>query len=78
MTVPSPPCTTLLPNLSADLVRRVLGRSDYSAAQEQEAELVASMIAQRARRDPVDSPGPVTPPEVADGLARLGSIFATD
>ncbi|MGA3489749.1 hypothetical protein ACK8GG_17275 [Micromonosporaceae bacterium DT55] len=67
----------LLPNLSADLVRRVLGRSDYSAAQEQEAELVASMIAQRARRDPVDSPGPVTP-EVADGLARLGSIFATD
>ena len=51
----------LLPNLSADLVRRVLGRSDYSAAQEQEAELVASMIAQRARRDPVDSPGPSRP-----------------
>ncbi|KXK61327.1 hypothetical protein AWW66_14370 [Micromonospora rosaria] len=64
----------LLPNLSADLVRRVLGRSDYSAQQEQEAELVASMISQRARRDPSGRAGPVTP-EVADGLARLGSIF---
>ena len=67
----------LLPNLSADLVRRVLGRSDYSARQEQEAELVASMIAQRAHREPASRPAPVAP-EVADGLARLGSIFATD
>ncbi|MFJ8689648.1 hypothetical protein [Micromonospora wenchangensis] len=66
----------LLPNLSTDLVRRVLGRSDYSAAQEQEAELVASMIAHRARRGPTGGTGPVTP-EVADGLARLGSIFDT-
>ncbi|MBU2666325.1 hypothetical protein KOI35_22745 [Actinoplanes bogorensis] len=66
----------LLPNLSDDLVRRVLGRSDYSVAQEQEAELIASMIAQRARRGPAAGTGPVDP-EVADGLARLGSIFDT-
>ncbi|MGW0435938.1 hypothetical protein ACWDV4_25765 [Micromonospora sp. NPDC003197] len=63
----------LLPNLSSDLVRRVLGRSDYTADQEQEAELVASMIAQRARRRASGT----TSPEVADGLARLGSVFDT-
>ncbi|WP_174554116.1 hypothetical protein [Microtetraspora fusca] len=63
----------LLPNLSVDLVRRVLGRTDYSAAEEQEAELVASMVAQRARRR---SAGSVAP-ELADGLARVGSIFDT-
>lgn len=63
----------LLPNLSSDLVRRVLGRSDYTAAQEQEAELVASMIAQRARR----RAGSTASPDVADGLARLGSVFDT-
>ncbi|MER7416554.1 hypothetical protein ABT346_07165 [Micromonospora peucetia] len=66
----------LLPNLSVDLVRRVLGRSDYSAVQEQEAELIASIIAQRARRGPTGGTGPVDP-EMADGLARLGSIFDT-
>ena len=63
----------LLPSLSSELVRRVLGRSDYSAEQEQEAELVASMIAQRAHR----RSGSSVSPEFADGLARLGSVFDT-
>ncbi|MFC0863797.1 hypothetical protein ACFHYQ_15950 [Sphaerimonospora cavernae] len=63
----------LFPHLSGDLVRRVLGRTDYSAAEEQEAELVASMIAQRARRRQAGS----VAPEIADGLARVGSIFDT-
>ncbi|MFF4779072.1 hypothetical protein ACFY05_40260 [Microtetraspora fusca] len=63
----------LLPNLSGDLVRRVLGRTDYSGAEEQEAELVASMIARRARRRLAGS----VAPELADGLARVGSIFDT-
>jgi hypothetical protein len=61
----------LVPHLSAELVRRVLGRSGYPVAQEQEAELVASMIAQRARRGAT----PAVAPEVAGGVARLGSIF---
>ncbi|WP_433501012.1 ImmA/IrrE family metallo-endopeptidase [Sphaerimonospora sp. CA-214678] len=61
----------LFPHLGGDLIRRVLGRTDYSAAEEQEAELVASMISQRARRRPAGS----VAPEIADGLARVGSIF---
>ncbi|GAA1242022.1 hypothetical protein GCM10009665_35980 [Kitasatospora nipponensis] len=42
----------LLPHLSAELVQRVLGRTVYTEPQEQEAELVASMILHRASRAP--------------------------
>jgi IrrE N-terminal-like domain len=40
----------LLPNLDPSMIRRVLGRTEYSAEEEQEAELLASMIKQRAER----------------------------
>ena len=40
----------LLPSLDPDLVDRVLGRTHYSAAEEQEAELIASLILERASR----------------------------
>lgn len=39
--------TMLTPNLPVELVRRVLGRTTYLAEQEQEAELVASLIMRR-------------------------------
>ncbi|MFD8210154.1 ParH-like protein [Streptomyces sp. NPDC059695] len=45
----------LLPGLSPDLVRRVLGRTVYAEPAEQEAELLASLILHRALRE---GPGP--------------------
>jgi hypothetical protein len=41
---------SLLPDLDPAMVRRVLGRTGYSADEEREAELLASLIAQRAAR----------------------------
>lgn len=38
----------LLPDLDPEVVRRVLGRTTYSAVEEQEAELLATLIRQRA------------------------------
>lgn len=40
----------LLPNLDPTMIRRVLGRTEYSADEEQEAELLAGLIKQRAER----------------------------
>jgi hypothetical protein len=39
----------LLPSLDPEMVRRVLGRTGYSTTEEREAEMLASMIRQRAR-----------------------------
>jgi hypothetical protein len=53
---------TLLPSLDPQLVQRVLGRSHYSSRQEQEAEIVASLILQRAKRmagRPTEATSPV-------------------
>jgi hypothetical protein len=58
----SGPAATLFPNLPADLVRRVLGRTVYTEREEQEAELIASLILHRA----VLRGGTVSPP-----VARL-------
>lgn len=41
----------LFPDLAPGTVRRVLGRGAYSSEEEQEAELLASMILQRAGRE---------------------------
>jgi hypothetical protein len=38
----------LLPDLDPEMVRRILGRTTYSAVEEQEAELLASLIRQHA------------------------------
>ncbi|MGX7823793.1 hypothetical protein ACTG9Q_01750 [Actinokineospora sp. 24-640] len=42
---------TLLPSLDPALVQRVLGRAGYSTEEEREAEMLASLIRQRARTD---------------------------
>lgn len=41
----------LLPDLDPRMVRRVLGRTTYLAVEEQEAELLATLIQQRAQRE---------------------------
>lgn len=70
----------LLPNLDPRMVARVLGRTHYTAEEEQEAEMIASMILQRARRGvpaPVRRTGPVPPHpsdhDGADVVARIES-----
>lgn len=60
----------LLPSLSPELIRRVLGRTVYTEVQEQEAELLASLIAQRiAHTEDVREPAADTE------LARLDALF---
>jgi hypothetical protein len=61
----------LMPHLSPELVRRVLGRTTYSEVEEQEAELVASLLAQRVRRGAVPAPDA----EIPDGVARFGNLL---
>jgi hypothetical protein len=71
-TTMAPPAGTeaLLPHLPDSLVHRVLGRTVYSQPQEQEAELLASLIRSRAARDD-------RAPSLADGeQSRLGSMFS--
>lgn len=67
----------LMPNLSPELIRRVLGRTTYTALEEQEAELLASLIAQRVVRDDGvrEAPVPVEDSEIAGGMARLDTLF---
>ncbi len=67
----------LMPNLSPELVRRVLGRTSYSAVEEQEAELLASLLAQRVAR--TANRGPARTDEsgsdLAGGMARVDNLF---
>ncbi|MER6523961.1 ParH-like protein [Streptomyces sp. NPDC001508] len=65
----------LLPHLPASLVQRVLGRTVYTEPQEEEAELVASLILNRAAqrvRTGTALPSPAGPEE-----ARLRSLFGS-
>ncbi|MDJ0340914.1 ParH-like protein [Streptomyces sp. H10-C2] len=68
----------LLPHLSGELVRRVLGRSVYSDVQEQEAELIASLALHRPTRKvrrPRDAwLAAADRTDVTEALARLGPI----
>ncbi|MEU5087779.1 ParH-like protein [Streptomyces sp. NPDC021356] len=64
----------LLPHLPSDLVRRVLGRTVYTLPQEAEAELVASLILNRASR--LQRTQDSAPPPGQDE-ARLRSLFGT-
>lgn len=56
----------LFPDLNASLVRHVLARSAYSATEEREAELLASLIRERVDRDgpPADADGTDVPAAV--------------
>ncbi len=48
----------LFPHLSPALVSRVMGRTTYSALEEQEAELLATLMLQRAGRPALGHSGP--------------------
>jgi hypothetical protein len=64
----------LLPNLSPNLIRRMLCRTIYSSDNERQAELFASIVLQRAGRS---VPRAEVAPDIADGLARIASAFDT-
>ncbi|RJQ79797.1 hypothetical protein D5S17_10135 [Pseudonocardiaceae bacterium YIM PH 21723] len=59
----------LMPGLSEQLVRRVLGRTVYSATEEREAELFATLVLQRA------GSAPAQPDKDVPGLDRLDAVF---
>lgn len=61
-----------MPNLSPELVRRVLGRTTYTEVEEREAELVATLLAQRVVR-PEEPREPAA--DVPDGVRRFDSLF---
>ncbi|MCZ1012559.1 ImmA/IrrE family metallo-endopeptidase [Streptomyces lydicus] len=60
----------LFPDLNPEVLRDIFGRTSYSDIQEEEAEIMASLILERANRRP---PGPTwsVPPEAADAVARI-------
>ena len=60
----------LMPDLDPGMVRRTLGRTNYSTVEEREAEMVASLISRAAS---LGAPAGtwVAPPEVADVFDRL-------
>ncbi|MET9258630.1 hypothetical protein [Amycolatopsis sp. NPDC004079] len=63
----------LLPTLSPELVQRVLGRTVYTEVQEQEAELLATLVAHRAARG--HDPAPAENARVSRGLALVERWF---
>ncbi|MEU5102390.1 MULTISPECIES: ParH-like protein [unclassified Streptomyces] len=63
----------LLPHLPPSLVQRVLGRTVYSEPQEEEAELVASLILSRAAQ--LDRAGHAKASSADPEQARLHSLF---
>ena len=63
----------LLPDLDAAMVRRVLTRTSYTRVEEQEAEMTATLILQRAGRS--NRAASTTAPEERAVLERLGSTL---
>ncbi|MEC3973705.1 hypothetical protein [Amycolatopsis sp. H20-H5] len=69
---------TLMPNLSPELVRRVLGRTTYTEVQEREAELLATLLAQRVARTEGFRDTPASDErdgEIAGGMARIDTFL---
>ncbi|UNO43026.1 ParH-like protein [Streptomyces sp. MST-110588] len=64
----------LVPGLDTGEVESVLGRSHYSDVEEQEAELIASLILQRADRTVSRRPATSQQAEV---LSRMDSVFGS-
>jgi hypothetical protein len=64
----------LLPTLDIDVIRRVMGRTNYTAVEEQEAEMIASLVLDRVavRAAPEDV---VSDSEVAAVIGRLESTL---
>ncbi|HEV2953904.1 MAG TPA: hypothetical protein VG015_07420 [Candidatus Dormibacteraeota bacterium] len=63
----------LFPDLQSDLVRGVLNRQAYSTVDELEAELLATLICERAGRGARRTPKPVCPPGGFVGRFQLFS-----
>ena len=66
----------LLPSLDVDVVRRVMGRTNYSAVEEQEAEMIASLVLDRVelRAAPRDV---VSDSELSTVIGRLESTLGS-
>lgn len=61
-----------LPDLSPETVQHVLARTDYSMPQEQEAEIIATLILERGSRRPAGpASAPGSPAPAAQVLGRL-------
>ncbi|WP_188316831.1 ImmA/IrrE family metallo-endopeptidase [Solihabitans fulvus] len=67
----------LLPNIDPAVVRRVLGRSNYSEQDEQEAEMFASLILSKAGFRVDTRHIPVASEEISDVLNRLWSVLGS-
>ncbi|MEU7560284.1 CUE domain-containing protein [Streptomyces eurythermus] len=66
----------LFPDIAPEVVRRVLQRTRYSDSNEQEAEIVASLLLAR-RRQPSGSPPPLHSPD-SEVISRLRAAIAMD
>lgn len=64
----------LTPHLHPQLVQHALGRAAYSAREEQEAEIFASLICERVHR-PAPQAEPRVSPESGDALHRVERTF---
>ena len=64
----------LAPNLDPDVVRRTLSRTNYSAVEEQEAEMFASLMMPRLDAL-LGADLAIEPDEVADTLRRFAAVF---
>jgi len=67
----------LMPDLDPAMVRRVMGRHGYTSQEEQEAELLASLVLERAGRTR-RAPAPMAAPEHHRALHHLGSVLDED
>src|ERR687898_587370 len=65
----------LLPTLDVDVVRRVMGRTSYSAVEEQEAEMIASLVLDRVELRTAPRRDVVSESEVAVVIGRLESTL---
>ena len=64
----------LFPGLDAEVVKRVLGRTSYSAVEEQEAEMIASLVSERVHQRTLAAPASGSDPELVDRLqSTLGA-----
>ncbi|MFJ9418667.1 hypothetical protein ACIRPT_31600 [Streptomyces sp. NPDC101227] len=60
----------ILPNLDPRMVKRVLRRAQHNSVEEQEAEVIASLILQKAHRRALE-PTWTVPPDSAEVIQRL-------
>ncbi len=68
----------LVPNLNPDVVRRTLSRSNYSAIEEREAEIFASLLMPKVDTLPAGTVEPAVPDSVMATLRRFAVVFGFD